>query len=402
MSLPEHAGRVARWAAVAIGFSLPLSTALDTALAALLLLGVLASGGYAQMLAALRANRFVAFPLAFFVLHVAGASYSAGTPADVLRALDKASTVLFVPLLVAMQPQAQIRELALRAFMAASLLALAASFLLWWGLLPEGGWVKGVQADPVVFKKHITHGVLMAFAAYLFALKSLDATGRTAKLLLGAAAALAAFNVLYMVHGRTGQLVLIALACYALWRRFRWRGVALAALACAAVAGTVYFATSSGVHHRVKQTLTELDDWRAGRPSKASNRRPETWGNSVEIMRQHSLLGVGTGGFAAAYVKQVEGTSMEAFRQPENQYLLTAVQLGAVGLVALLALFAAQWHLAGRLAGRTDAELARGLVITMAIGCLFNSFLLDHTEALFYAWLSGLLYAGLQPASGRA
>jgi hypothetical protein len=29
----------------------------------------------------------------------------------------------------------------------------------------------------------------------------------------------------------------------------------------------------------------------------------------------------------------------------------------------------------------------------MAVGCLFNSFLLDHTEALFYAWLTGLLYA---------
>jgi hypothetical protein len=27
---------------------------------------------------------------------------------------------------------------------------------------------------------------------------------------------------------------------------------------------------------------------------------------------------------------------------------------------------------------------------------MFNSFLLDHTEALFYAWLSGLLFAGFR------
>jgi O-antigen ligase len=67
--------------------------------------------------------------------------------------------------------------------------------------------------------------------------------------------------------------------------------------------------------------------------------------------------------------------------------------MGAVGLAALLALFALQWHLASRLATRTDTDLARALVITMAVGCLFNSFLLDHTEALFYAWLTGLLYA---------
>jgi O-antigen ligase len=86
----------------------------------------------------------------------------------------------------------------------------------------------------------------------------------------------------------------------------------------------------------------------------------------------------------------------------ENQYLLTAVQLGAVGLAALLALFALQWRLAARLATRADTDLARGLVILMLIGCLFNSFLNDHTQALFYAWLSGLLYAGLRPAGARA
>ena len=85
---------------------------------------------------------------------------------------------------------------------------------------------------------------------------------------------------------------------------------------------------------------------------------------------------------------------------PENQYLLTTVQLGGVGFAALLALFALHWHLAARLPARRDTDLARGLVLAIAVGCLFNSFLHDHTEALFYAWLSGLLYSGLRLGSG--
>ncbi len=117
------------------------------------------------------------------------------------------------------------------------------------------------------------------------------------------------------------------------------------------------------------------------------------------IIKAHPLFGVGTGGFAFAYAAQVKGTGMRPASQPENQYLLTAVQLGGMGLIALLGLFAIQWHLAGRLASRTDKDLARGLVILMVVGCLFNSFLLDHTEALFYAWLSGLLFSGLGPAA---
>jgi O-antigen ligase len=88
----------------------------------------------------------------------------------------------------------------------------------------------------------------------------------------------------------------------------------------------------------------------------------------------------------------------------ENQYLLTMVQLGVVGLAALLALFGLQWRLAGRLCIRANVDLARGLIITIAAGSLFNPFLTDHTEALFYAWLSGLLHAGLRSGgmAGRA
>ncbi|TMH49697.1 MAG: hypothetical protein E6H62_15355, partial [Betaproteobacteria bacterium] len=122
----------------------------------------------------------------------------------------------------------------------------------------------------------------------------------------------------------------------------------------------------------------------------------------VEIVKSHPWVGAGTGGFAAAYARQVQGTSMMPLPQPENQYLLTAVQIGAVGLAALLALFALQWHLASRLATRTDTDLARGLVVTMVVGCLFNSFLLDHTESLFYAWLTGLLFASLRPGRNGA
>jgi hypothetical protein len=44
-----------------------------------------------------------------------------------------------------------------------------------------------------------------------------------------------------------------------------------------------------------------------------------------------------------------------------------------------------------------ESRLARVLVLAMIVGCLFNSFLLDHTEGLLYAWLTGVLYGGLRP-----
>jgi hypothetical protein len=400
-----RAHHAALWTAVAIGFSIPFSTALDNLLVAVLVLCWAASGRYREKVAALRAHPFVLLPIGFFLLHAAGSLYSIGEASDVLRMLDKASMILLIPLLIALNPGREFRDRALYAFMAAMLTTLVLSFLLWMGALPEGGQdelIKGMRQDPTVFKKHITHGVLMAFGALAFALKARDATQASTRSLLAVIAGLMAFNVMFMVHGRTGQLVLAALLLYFLFGWLRWQGLVIAGAAGVALAGVAYLVPSSALHQRVNATITEIEDWRAGKPTQPANMRLEAWGNSIQITKANSLIGVGTGGFAAAYARQVEGTRMPPLRQPENQYLLTTVQLGAVGLAALLALFVLQWHLACRLATRTETDLARGLVLLMVVGCLFNSFLLDHTEALFYAWLSGLLFAGLEPPALRA
>jgi len=393
--------RAALWLAVAIGFSIPVSTALDSLLVAALLLCWIAGGRYRAKLATLRANPFVVLPCGLFLVYLAGSLYSMGDAAAVVRALDKASVILLIPVLISLAPAQEIRDRAVYAFLAAILLTLVLSFLLWLGVVPEGGEgsiIKGVRQDPTVFKKHITHGTLLAFGALVFALMARSVARPAAKALLALVAALAAFNVLFMVHGRTGQFVLIALVLYFLLDWLRWRGLLVAAVAGMAIAAMVYLAPSSSLHGRVAATIAEIEDWQSGKPAQPANMRPESWRNSLEIVKRNPLIGVGTGGFAAAYAKQVEGTSMMPIAQPENQYLLTTVQLGVVGLAVLLALFVVQWSLASRLATRTDTNLARGLVITIAVGCMFNSFLLDHTEALFYAWFSGLLFTGLRPA----
>lgn len=392
----------ALWIAVALGFTLPISTALDSVLLALFLLCWAAGGRLGEKLARVRGNAFALAGIAFLLLHVLGAAYSIGSGSDILRALDKSATLLLVPLLVSLAPGREWRERALLAFAAATALILALSFLLWLGLMPQAGFIKGTPSDAVIFRLKITHSVLMAFAAFYFALRAREATTPRARWLWALGASLAVFNVLFMVQSRTGQLVVLALLVYFLSSSMGRRGLFAATAALAGIVGMAVVVPSSPLHHRAKTTVTDYEDWRAGKPANLGNLRLESWSNSLEIVKRHPFIGVGTGGFATAYAEQVAGTSMLRSPQPENQYLLTTVQLGAVGLVALLALFAAQWRLASRLATRMDSDLSRGLILMMAVGCLFNSFLLDHAESIFYAWLTGLLFAGLRPRAAAA
>jgi len=398
----DRFNRAALWITVALGFSIPVSTALDGVLLAALLVCWLAGGRYREKWEAVRGNAFALAICAFFLLHVAGSAYTIGSARAALDEIGKAAYMLLAPLLVSLQPGAEWRRRALLALLAAVGLTLLLSFPIWLGVMPDLAFIKGQAVDAVVFKKKIGHSVLMAFGAYVLLLTAREMTGTKARLILCLLAGLAAFNVIFMVWGRTGQVVLMALLAYFVIRSFGWRGVSAAAVLALIAGAAVYLTPTSALHVRTAMTLDEIRSWQAhGRPND-DNMRLETWANSVELLKQRPLIGTGTGGFTAAYAKQIEGTSMAPADQPENQYLLTAVQLGVVGLAALLALFAFQWYLAARLETRFDTDLARGLVILMVVGCMFNSFLRDHSQALFYAWLSGLLYARPRPGVARA
>jgi O-antigen ligase len=242
----------------------------------------------------------------------------------------------------------------------------------------------------------------MAFAAFLFAELSLAARTARGRLLLRLAAALAIINVLFMVPGRTGYLVLAVLSLYFGYRLRGPRGLALAGVVTVAV--VFVLALVPGVFH--ERVLALKHEYRAWQPEQASRTstglRLEFYRNTLAIIRDRPLLGVGTGGFPKAYADRVQGSGADETRNPHNEYLHIVVQTGIAGLAALLWLFLLQWTTAPRLTGPLELHLARALVLTIAVGCLFNSFLLDHTEGLMYAWLTAMLYGGLQTPRAEA
>ena len=71
-----------RYLAIALGFSIPVSTALDNVLSGAILLLWLLSGGYAHKLRVIRANPVALSALALFALCIVGVTWSIGSSAD--------------------------------------------------------------------------------------------------------------------------------------------------------------------------------------------------------------------------------------------------------------------------------------------------------------------------------
>jgi O-antigen ligase len=396
-TVKSKADRTAQWAAIALGFSIPLSVAFDNVLLVLVVAGWLASGAWREKWRAIANRRVALAALALFGLLLIGTLYGERDPGDTALTLRKYLGLLWIPVLVWVFRDDAMRRRALHALAASLALVLLMSFLIMADVIPEAGFLTGNSSYPVVFKGRQTHGPLMAFAAFLYVQFALAAVSSHIRVIWLVLAALALINGTLVVQGATGYVVLGTLALYLGYGWRGWKGLGWA-LGAAAGVFLVLALLPGPFQQRVTQIERQMAEWNPGHAPIESQvgLRLDFYRNSLALVREHALVGVGTGGFAKAYADRVRATQGIATRNPHNEYLHIMVQLGLVGLAALLYLFWTHWRLAPHLASPLEYHLARGLILTMAVGCLFNSWLLDHTEGLLYAWLTGLLFAGLK------
>ncbi|MFQ5802884.1 MAG: O-antigen ligase family protein, partial [Candidatus Methylomirabilales bacterium] len=407
--LTEKANAVAKWAGTGLGFSIPVSTALDSILGISVAAFWVFGAGYRKKWDLIRGNPVALLSLGMFGLLVLGVFYSDASWGEVFKVLGKYSDLVLLSLLIPLFQDVQMRRKGLGAFFLTMVVVLLLSYLISFGVLPGGGLFKGTKTNGIVFRSHITHNLLVAFSAFAFATLARIAGSPRRRMLWILLAVVAIFNLLFMVIGRTGYLVLGVLFAYFFVDWLRWKGFVIAIVGGSLLVVSTFY-LSDMFHARLVETVADFYKWRSGQIGTSEQMitskeglteegglglRLSWYQGSLAIIRDSPVFGVGTGGFAASFAEKVRNSRVPPTSNPHNEYLLIAVQLGLVGLAALLYLFYTQWRLAADLPGLLERNLARGLVLTVMTTCLFNSSLLDHGEGIFYAWMSGLLFAGL-------
>lgn len=383
------------WIVVAIGFSIPISTTGDNILLLILMALWLCGGHFKEKISATLDNPIVLPALMLFGMYVLGLFYGVASWQDALGSLKKSANFLLIPMLIPIFKEEKLRSFAIWGFLAAIILTLLLSYLIGAGVISSEHIFKGDQNEPVVFKLRITHSLLMAYGAYLFLLKARQGLPKPSGILCGVLALAALYNVFFMIGSKTSYIVALALGIYFVVSHWRLRGLGFVVLLILILFGTIYKLPSSAPHQRVLQMYNEAMQWQPGQSEHTSTGyRLEFMTNSLRLIRENLLLGVGTGGFKTAYAELVKDTKMEPSHNPHNEYLMVTVQVGIVGLALMLWLFTVQWRTAALLPDNFDRFAARGLVILIVSASFVTSTLIDHTEGLFYVWMSALLFAG--------
>lgn len=397
-----------RIATALIGLAVPISTALDNFLLSIVLLG-LSVNLHAVGRITLH-NPVARAALALFGMLGLATLYGQTPISEAFGILGKYIDLAFVPLFMLMFADAKTRQLGEKMFFAASGLILLLSGLLAAQLLAPQSWMSSqATADsPAVFHSYITQGNMMAYAAFLALLKSRDAQAGRTRIVWASFAVLAIFNVLFMLKGRTGYMILMLLLAWFTWstlaRYFQrrgkvwgWRQGVLVMAAGALMVSSMYL-LSPRLHERVETVKQELQAWHPdlGNVGSSSGQRMDYYYNTLQIVERNGWLGVGTGGFPDAYTQQIQGTNALPTRNPHNEYLMITVQTGILGLLLLLYLYYTEWRVAPLLASPYAQDAARGLVLAYLVNCLFNSALHDHADGLFFAFMSALWFSALR------
>jgi O-antigen ligase len=334
---------------------------------------------------------FVLACLAFYALFIIGMAWTT-TPEHAPRMLKKMHIYLFAPALFVACADLRVRRAIFFGFLAAAALSLVLSIVSWLTGTPLG---IGAVGNWLVFRTHTYHNLFvlwMAMAALAALLTGLLAGWRAR--LAAAVIAFAVFDILFLVQGRTGHLLLVMAIPLVLYLWDRRRGLRLG-IAVLVVGLPAAWLASDMLRERFTKAIDESEVFVTQGGQETSVGFRLSWArDTLPIIARAPVLGHGTGSFETEF-RRAHGASLDltvdepplkATSNPHSDYLWIATELGIVGVISLLAVFFAALRAARRLP-RASSIVAWVIVSTIAVGSVMNSFVTDNITGTGYMLL---------------
>jgi O-antigen ligase len=261
----------------------------------------------------------------------------AWTEASLTEALQSAMRHLRLAWLIAVFYIVRTRDramLALQCLVLGQAFVLASSWSMWAGVpIP---WAKTVDSvdKAIVFTSTLEQPVMSSLMLLVLWYFRDHWSAKVSPPLVWGAMLVTVINVLFVMTGRTGFLVmllLLALAVY--WElpvKLRW----LALLTPVLLAVTL-FEVSPRFHQRVGEIERDVLEYQKGNVQTSQGERLDYWKHSLLSIPERPVIGHGVGSWRLSYVKH-GGVQPTPPSNPHQQYLLWAVEAGGIGLVLFL------------------------------------------------------------------
>lgn len=329
-------------------------------------------------------------PVALWLLGVIGMAWAEVPVLERLAGLSAFHKLLAIPLLLAQFRRSGNGGWVLKAYLGSSILLLVASGL---DALGVFFW-RPLYATGIAAKDWITQaGTLeICIFALLYATVCAWVAGRRrAALALAGLAITFLGDIVFITTSRTALAVIPMLIVLLGMRYFGLKGI-VGCLTAGAILGTALWVSSPYLRMRVETIVDEVSLYRTTDAKTSSGLRLEFWRKSLGFMTEAPVFGHGTGTIRALFARVANaggGASSVISTNPHQQILAVAIQLGLVGVAALLALWVA--HVRMFWGPGFAAWCGLVVVVQNVISSQLNSHLFDFTQGWMYVLGVGVL-----------
>jgi len=403
-TLAPRLDRVIQALVLLLALLLPVSRRGVTITASLVILLWLLQGRWLQRWQVARSSPVLLALLAFVGVSVVSLAWSA----DLVGGLDYLAKYRYLLLagVVATTITGDRVARVVDAFLAGSALSLLWSFGIAAGLIRFG---HGYPEHPAPSMNHLDYSMFLAMAGLLALVRLAHCSGGWRQRATWGSLALASVAGLLVNIGRSGQLAFFVALAALLARHLpgpRLLRPVLAAAAAGLLLAAAYL-TVPTFRARADAALDEIERAVVHREYVTNQgKRIASWIASVEVMRGHPLLGTGVGDTIDELHRTVREQypeleeAVREYRHLHNQYFQVGVELGLVGLVALVNVFL---QLLRFRTGRAELDdMARAVGWVFLVGCLGDPFLRKQLPLVLFAVLCGLVVAAARQGTEHA
>ncbi len=395
--------------ALTFAFFIPFGPALTNLFLFFTLIFILLSGGLRSHIQNIWSNEVSKIAILLFMLLAIGITWSIAETNDAFRVLKKYLPLLYIPMLMPIFNTEARKTIGVNIFLFSMTFILAITYLMNFGVISEFNIPIPGRHRPVNvtidggFQTHIITNILMAFAAYIYLIRTLLNVGLklTFNFILFS---LAAYNVLFISTGTSGQVLFAILLVLFVFQGFNKKTLAILAMfsifsIIIGIPQNNGTSATSNVSSTVEKLTSRFHELTVDSTPENVNYRSQRYINSIKMIASDPWFGSGTGSYAAAYkekLPEIEKITTGTKWNPHNEYLSIGIQVGLTGIFLLLFLFFNQLRSANKITISEDRYIAQGFVLLMVIGCTVNSMIMDSGESHFFAYFSALLFSKIK------
>jgi len=387
------------------------STALMNIFIFLTLIFILLSGNLKNNLKIIWQNSVARAALLLFFLFILSLIWTIDS-SEAVDVLKKYNELWYIALILPLFNSDKRRNIGIQAFLISMGIVLFGVYLMFFEvMLPIEYTLKGRSHHFTIdggFASHILTNILMAFAMFISAHKSV-LSRLLFKLPYIIFFVFSFYYILFISTGTSGQILALSLLTLFIIQHSGMRAVLLIPGVVLLVAiivisnrtfydNTITTIKENNSIQRVIEKAQEHYHHATTTDTAGNNTRPRIYMNALKLIRGNPWIGSGVGSYEEALrSKQPDfyAATTIAKKNPHNEYFMISVQLGAAGLLLLLNLFYTQAALSERIDNKECRFIAQGLVVLIIIGCMGNSMILDSREGHFWAFFSALLFSKL-------